>query len=170
MFSGSELGDVVFAVTDAGENSSRTRKKQAEKSLVSSGTRLFLFLVRSPLPEGVSEIRMGFSVVDDLRKVSGGGRLELRPTAVSQISGVENYELDEDARAAVRTLTQGLYQQMGEFYSVEFELPVGVDKARGWKLEVVDAKGKRRKDVEVVYPRKLAPCAASDQRPATGDR
>ena len=53
------------------------------------------------------------------------------------------------------------YRQMGEFYRVEVELPREVDKAREWELEVVDAAGKKRKDVRVVYPRKLAPCGGT---------
>ncbi len=50
------------------------------------------------------------------------------------------------------------YRQMGEFYRVEVELPREVDKAREWELEVVGADGKKRKDVRVVYPRRLAKC------------
>ena len=67
----------------------------------------------------------------------------------------------DDELQALGAVTRRVYEQMAEFYRVEMELPVAVDKARDWKLEVVDAKGKRRKDVEVVYPRKLVPCAAA---------
>jgi hypothetical protein len=52
---------------------------------------------------------------------------------------------------------------MGSYYRVEVELPVEVDKTRGWELEVVGVDGKKMKGVRVVYPRKLAPCG--EERP-----
>jgi hypothetical protein len=39
----------------------------------------------------------------------------------------------------------------------ELSLDSAVDKPRNWKLETVGSDGKKRKDVEVAYPRLLVP-------------
>lgn len=158
-----ELGDAVFAITDGGENSSRIRRKQAEGNLLHSEARFFFFLLRSPLWEhlAANELAGGVGMLDDLRKASGGYSVNVWPTSVSQLYETERFDLSEEDRAAIRFLTHRLYQQMGEFYSVEVVLPEGLSKPQGWKLEVLGENGKRRKDVEVVYPRKLVPCTSS---------
>lgn len=46
---------------------------------------------------------------------------------------------------------------IAEVYRLEVALPQEIDKPREWKLEVVDAGGRKRKDVRVAYPRLLVP-------------
>lgn len=72
---------------------------------------------------------------------------------------VRRYELSKDERGAVAVAARRMYARMGEFYRMEVELPVKVDKERQWGLEVVDEQGKKERDLTVIYPQKLWPCA-----------
>jgi hypothetical protein len=58
----------------------------------------------------------------------------------------------------VLALVRQLHAPAREYYRLEVELPAETEKPRDWKLDMVDAQGKRRKDVGVVYPQKLGPC------------
>jgi hypothetical protein len=41
------------------------------------------------------------------------------------------------------------------FYQVEIELQSNLEKERRWTLEIVDERGKKRKDVQVSFPQEL---------------
>ena len=160
MLSPGKSGDAVYVITDGGDSASRTRYRDMEGGLLVAGVRFYAFALYDPIAQrSMPEYLWGPNWLLDSARNTGGAFV-----------GVGDIPRSDDELQALGAVTRRVYEQMAEFYRFEVELPVGVDKARGWKLEVVDAKGKRRKDVEVVYPRKLAPCAASDQRPATGDR
>jgi hypothetical protein len=47
---------------------------------------------------------------------------------------------------------------MARFYRLEISPEKPVDRARGWKLEVVGKNGKPRRDVDVRHPQTLLPC------------
>lgn len=47
-----------------------------------------------------------------------------------------------------------------DVYRLEVALPRTVDRYRSWTLEVVDATGQKRKDVQVVYPRLMVPSSS----------
>ena len=146
-----ELGDALYVVSDGGQRGSQTHYGDAEQALYAGGIRLFAFVIMDAIAaRKVPELAWGSARLKDTAEDTGGGRVML--------------EVYPDLQAEWQALAapvRALYQQMAEFYRVEAELPVGVDKARDWKLEVVDSKAKRRKDVEVTYPRKLVPCTAA---------
>ena len=43
-----QVGDVIYLITDGGENSSRTRGRRARRALLCAGVRLFAFVLLSP--------------------------------------------------------------------------------------------------------------------------
>ena len=53
-----------------------------------------------------------------------------------------------------------IYDQIAYFYQLEVELPTPVHKKTGWKIEVVDERGRKQKTVDTIYPRELLPCEA----------
>lgn len=150
-----EVGDSMYVIGDGGENASRTRYGDMERQLFVSGIRLYAFGLFDPRVEPwVPLPRPLFSPPPNYR---------LQATAARTGGGwidVEVFAVDERLKE-LGVATRQLYEQMGDFYRLEVELPQGSDKPRDWKLEVVDSRGKRRKDLEVVYPRKLAPCTTA---------
>ena len=141
-----EAGDVFFVITDGW----RTPEEGGEelRSVYCGGMRVFTFdfFVRGGGGANMSGLAAATGG-EALHAVFGGAIRDRVSKAYVPLEGVPE------------SLVK-FYQQMGEFYRVEVELPREVDKAREWELEVVDAAGKKRKDVRVVYPRRLAPCGA----------
>ena len=159
MLSPGKSGDAVYVITDGGDSASRTRYRDMEGGLLVAGVRFYAFALYDPIAQrSMPEYLWGPNWLLDSARNTGGAFV-----------GVGDIPRSDDELQALGAVTRRVYEQMAEFYGVEAELAQAVDKPRDWKLEVVNADGKRRKDVEVVYPRKLVPCAASDQRPATSD-
>jgi hypothetical protein len=53
---------------------------------------------------------------------------------------------------------ENTYDQLVDFYQLEVELPVTLDKHRPWDLQVLDGTGKRLKNVKILYPHEFFPC------------
>ena len=144
-------GDAVYVITDGGDSASRTRYRDMEGGLLVAGVRFYAFALYDPIAQrSMPEYLWGPNWLLDSARNTGGAFV-----------GVGDIPRSDDELQALGAVTRRVYEQMAEFYGVEAELAQAVDKPRDWKLEVVNADGKRRKDVEVVYPRKLVPCAAA---------
>jgi len=148
------LGDIIYVITDGGDNKSRTTRSEAERALLASGVRLFAFLMvvggfeRGRTPEEEE----GSQSLRQLVVRSGG--------AMGTVIG-SNFELPrsllrQNIEDAVRD-AHSLYSVMQESYRIELQLPESVDKPRDWKFEVVDSGGKKDRHLQVMYPR-LGPC------------
>jgi hypothetical protein len=100
---------------------------------------------------------MGPPLLSDLGDATGG----VVGLADWTITGA--YDLTAKGKANLSATLQEIYDQMKNFYELEIELPAAVDKPRRWKLDVVDDKGRKRKDVTVIYPQELVPCTLPRQ-------
>ena len=149
-------GDVIYAITDGGDYASRTRLAEVQKALLTSEVRLFAFLILTYRFPVAPEEAEGPNDLLDLARRTGGHLVSLYPDTALPTG---QYWHDEQGRKAILAQASHLYQQMGEYYRLEIRLPLVVDKPRNWKLEVVDASGRPRRDVEVLYPRRVMPCS-----------
>jgi len=155
-----KLGDVIYALTDAGDNKSQAALRKVGEDLAEAGIRLFAVVIRrEPLdqvrgrtPEEVG----GPTQLHSLVEATGGNTLTL-PLVIT--TPVRAYYDAKTRQSALELALQRLYQQMSDFYRVELKLPGTVDKPTKWKLEVIDASGKPMRGVEVHYPQELMPCA-----------
>jgi hypothetical protein len=154
MLEPSRTGDVIYLVSDV--LLARSRETQEfEAKLRGDGVRLFVFRV--------FERRMVNFANDEIaRLVEATGGNGARAVLGERFRDRAVY-LKPDIRGVPASVVK-LYQQMGEFYRVEVELPEALKSAQEWVLEAVGDDGKRMKDVSVVYPRRVGPCEA-----ATGD-
>ncbi len=152
------LGDVIYALTDTADNKSRTEPKELRERLLTSGVRLFGvvtepdFWQRGRTPDEDSGLLHFHSMV----RATGGSMLTVR---LGNPWSTDPYIAAETNEGSLNLALQRLYEQMGEFYRLEVRLPEDVDKRTKWKLEVVDARGKPMRGVEVHYPQELMPCA-----------
>jgi hypothetical protein len=144
LFGRPEPGDTVFVITDGEDNASRVHTTKVEEALAASGVRFFavtLHDVHSPLAEDWGE-----DILADLAKRTGGGVLDVySPPTLGAGSQVE-------------ISLEKVYDQIARFYRLVLEPVKNVDTEQRWDLEVVDGQGKRRKDLNVMYPGKLAAC------------
>jgi hypothetical protein len=140
-------GDVLYLITDCSDNASRASREQAEIALASAGVRAYIVFLVNPLtrPEPEFLFSEPEPVCRRLAESSGGLRMSFVDTAAP------------DAVDKARIL----YESLNLVYQVEVELPQPVDKPRKWKLEVVDERGKKLKNIEVAYPRLLVPLSAA---------
>ena len=149
------LGDVVCALTDAGDNASRTEPKKVQEELLRTGVRLFAVLIEpDPMRRGRTP-QEDTSDFDPMVRATGGNDLMLTlagwtPTRPHVEVEIKAGSLDLDLHR--------LCKQMGEFYRLDVRLPEAVDKPTKWKLEVIDSAGKPMRGVEIHYPQELMPC------------
>ena len=151
-----QSGDVIYAVTDGGENASKVKLARVKQRLLSAQVHLFAFVMTDPPIVSGAE-QPDPAGLHEMVNVTGGNMFTLGPP---QLPFTEDYWRSQEVHDAIVLKTRQLSQQMSEYYRLEIRLPLVVDKPRDWKLEVVDASGKVRRDVEVLYPRRLMPCSA----------
>lgn len=151
LFGDPRPGDVIYLISDGGDNQSRHPRPEALRAAVEKGIRVYSFLIR--LQGFVTEEgRRGPKVLEEFAQQTGG----LVADAPSDIGGL--YDLSPRGRGELSRQLQVLYAHMSTFYNLEIQLPSQLVKPTDWKLEITDERGKRRKDVLVTYPHELAPC------------
>jgi len=152
-------GDVIYAVTDGEDNASHTQRIEIERRLIASGVRPFIavpptrpLLYQIRTPEKFNAARE----ISELTFATGGALvsvdLSMAPRKIS---------LDEKYLAQLSAAVAPLYEQMKNYYQLEIDLPVEVDKSRPWKLELVKTPDKKQKGLHLAFPRKLLPCGGS---------
>ena len=147
-----QSGDVIYALTDGGDNNSRAQLEDAEKALLTQGIRFFAFYV-AETHNLTEEDRLGPPNLSALAEASGGTVVDVPNQTLSG-----QYDLSSKGWARITEQLHELYDLMAQFYRVEIELPARIHKKQNWELEVVDGKGKRSKYLYVIYPHRLAPC------------
>ena len=157
-FGAAEPGDAIYVITDGGDNASKEKMDKIERSLQISGIRLFAFLLNGPMTSEES------STIHDLYELTrrSGGFL----VSVSRQPFSGSYDFGDRMVASIQASAQMLLAQIGSYYFLGLQSPHDSSTLEGWKLDLVDAQGRRRKDVAMTYPQKLAPaaCAQSAHR------
>jgi len=149
-------GDVIYAVTDGGDNGSNISEVDMKEMLLQSETRLFVFLFVEPLP--TKEERSGGDSVLNLARDTGGNVFgnsshssDLGP---SFSSWDVMYDRDGRTRDKIRLYTQALNTQVNGFYTLRVAVPFSRKQSK-IKLEIVKETGKAWKDVTFTFPRLL---------------
>src|ERR1700674_569964 len=138
-------GDAVYLISDGVDNRSKFRRKDLQQKFLSSGVRLFCFILsNSNRPHSESE-----AARDDLQHLA-----EVTGGSIANVNRNESANVRERLNAALSRT----YDTMKNFYQLEVEFPSNADTRRQWELQVVDEQGKKRKNVEVTYARNLTRC------------
>lgn len=159
MLEPTQPGDSIFVLTDGGDNVSRTKPYALERDLARAGVRLFVFatprstILRWASPRGEIE---SLRALEQIALASGGKALS---PAMHHISD-KGYWRSEKQRRALFYSLKCLYREVAEYYEIDVELGLPVDKPREWQLEALDTDGKKMKNVDCIYQRVLMPCAA----------
>jgi hypothetical protein len=59
----------------------------------------------------------------------------------------------------LKVASQIIYREMADYYRLQVELPGPVNKEHEWNLELLDENGRKRKEVDILYPREILPCS-----------
>jgi hypothetical protein len=173
MFGTPHLGDVIYAITDGDDNKSKHDYRKVEQALASSGVRLFAFMedeveVRPDLAGamvlvGDNHFREAVKGTNGFLVSTGRGEFPINLKAEPDGLFAQQAAVMEAARSRLpREALDALYRQMEVFYRLDVELPEAVDKPRDWDLKL-EGSGESKKVWNLVYPRKLMPCAAADR-------
>jgi VWA domain containing CoxE-like protein len=145
-------GDSIYLISDGGDNASKSRREDVETKLLATGIRVFAFNPGKSEPTNdEEETNVAAYMLRDLTGLTG---------ATVPILKVEPFEKQ------MVSVLQRSYRQTAEFYELHLQLPAEpITKPLRWDLQVVDAQGKKRKGVHVIYPRELAPCVSKESHP-----
>ncbi len=154
----SSEGDVIYAITDGGENASHNRHREVDNALLGAHLRLFAFVLASPGARTPEEMSGPYTLREFVLN-SGGNFAYAGPLGV-EIDG--EHPRPADDAAAMDVALRRLYGQMTDVYRLEIKLAAPVDKLRSWKLELVERLGVNKKNLHLLYPHKLMPCNAND--------
>lgn len=166
----SEPGDVVFLVTDGGDESSRVKARDVQRELILRGARLFAVTLPMRYERQVSVIRPGSgdTTYDEVAeatdfletaRISGGSILRILP---KKGNNEWSFKFTDEQRMAVATGLQRLYLQMMHAYRLELASDAAVTRSTTWKLKVSPPSTGPGKSLRVVYPGQIYPC---EQRP-----
>lgn len=150
-------GDAIYAITDGGDNSSHIFATDIRKLLLRSRIRLFVFLFAE---QRWGETESGTNALMEIARASGGFvfGISARPSGVEFLpSWSFAFDDNERTREKIKIYTRALNIQVNGFYTLRFDSPVSLDKARKVSLNLVDDTGKPRKDVAFTYSTLLPP-------------
>jgi Mg-chelatase subunit ChlD len=147
-------GDVIYLVTDGGDNSSHISAANTKTVFFRSAIRMFVFLFAEPML--TEEERSGLDRVTELARDTGGFVFGTRGQELG--AGYPTwhvmYNYDDLTREKIRIYTQALNLQVNGFYTLQIAGPAW-EKDSKVKLEIVDKAGAIRKDVAFTYQRIL---------------
>ncbi len=178
LFGQKQTGDTILAITDAGSADDRKSDGYARDVLIQSGVRFFAVFLPAMLSEAGPRVggrrissptgmriappdADGIARFRELALQSGGNTFTLLPNIFDRynLKQINAFVPGADSRFPPEVSLERLWRQALTFYQLELSLPGAIYKQETWKLEVLDQQGKKRKDVEGFYPRRLMPCA-----------
>ncbi len=132
-------GDSVVVVSDGGDNHSKVSHDLLQNTFLSQGLRIFS--ARLIDHEFTSEVeKSAAEEFGSLAEITGG--------AVRDING-----------PGFATIGADFATEISNYNLLHIVLEEPVRKATWLQLELMDSSGRKRKDVDLVYPQKLLPCA-----------
>jgi Mg-chelatase subunit ChlD len=154
-FDAPQEGDAIYAITDGGDNTSKTRLNQLREILSEKRIRLFMFSKQTLPDEDISTEHVGLMNIQDLADSTGGHAVRIHPNAQEDVPKLT----DKSGKATPEGAL--VLRQFGEIFTfnrVEIELPERFEKSQEWSL---DTKGLTAHDLLLTYPRRLAGCGTA---------
>ena len=141
MFNEPLPGDSIYLISDGEENASAIHQTQLEKEIAERGIRIFSFQLVSNPYFPTEEGRVSGSLLSHLAELTGGMSLKI------------DVDSSGKGKERLREALQKLYRQIADVYELEIEMPLDPSQqTERWDLSVLDQQGRRRKDVQVLFP------------------
>lgn len=156
------VGDAIYLISDGGENASRSHRSTLEALLEAAGVRVFAFLPtwrvasRAVSPEeaaGLIELR-------NLTIATGGELLPFVPFEARHLPILTpmDFPLTAADREELKRAAQNFHTETFAFSKLNVTLPQPLENSHNWSLDVVDSTGLVNKQLQIMYPHRLAPC------------
>lgn len=162
MFGTAQLGDVIYLISDGGENASKTQERDVEGTLRNAGVRLFALIIQNEGP-GLArspDEESGPVSLEQIVQDTGGAALFPKPLGFpSSQFAVPLPLVDKQGKPTQLGLDLDRHlRHLLDFYRVDIDLPEPVDKPRDWKLDLVGFSKSQRDNLVLMYPTLLLPC------------
>jgi von Willebrand factor type A domain len=152
-------GDAIYAVTDGGDNSSKTDFGKLRTTLLQKRIRIFAFSQQFDSSGPTHELYEGPMELQELIGSTGGYAVNFNPNAVGRLPELTDKSGKPTPEGAL-LLTQ--FGEILSFNRVEIELTERFEKIQGWSLAIA---GLNARNLIIVYPRKLAGCGPNTLNP-----
>jgi len=159
MFDHPHLDDILYVITDGGENASTAKINRVAQTLAEASVRLFSFIVTNE-GETAEDAMRNWGAPQSVVDKTGG-------TSAHQW-GIFPIKFPEDYHAALfeksgkpTQLGESLaaqFRQISSFYRVTIEFPESIDKPQNWNLELAGFSKSQRNKLVLTYPKMLVPC------------
>jgi hypothetical protein len=152
-------GDVIYAITDGGENDSRTKAKDLHRVLLRNRVRLYTFLLAENMP--IEEERSEKQDFANLVTTTGGFFFgETSRDSYSWLSQ-PRYSFDDKIKDRIGGQTAMLIAQTAAFYRIELLHSEELKDGSKLSVTVIGQNGKKRSDLLARYPTKFFSCSSS---------
>lgn len=156
----SNSGDVIYAITDGGDNASNEKEALVERKLLDRGIRLFGFFFdeRSSSDPDVSNLTDTIGMADD----TGGDAIAILP----RMAFSEPYNFTKDELLRLDQSQQTLFGEIAHFYRLGLALSQNGEKPEDLLLSFSHPKDQKWRGIHLRYPHKISPCSTSANRDA----
>jgi hypothetical protein len=143
--------DILYLVTDAGDNANHVHLNEFARLITSNGVRLFVSLVHDlrSFSGATPEELYGITDLNDVVNRTGGEMLSPFANGIPKTP----QEIDQ-----FRDTMYDFYRRMFETYLLEVEFLEPVEKHRSWELKLSKEKRELWKDSTITYPTELSGC------------
>ncbi len=152
-----EAGDVIYAVTDGGDQKSKARPDDVRNSAIAAGIRFFAVYPQPPDSFVEAEEFVGPAFLQETTRRSGGTLLIALPIQEEKRLGAL------EAVPPFQVSAQNFFELMFHPYRLSFELPADFSPDQTVKVEVVDGEGKKRNGVLVLAPTQMRRCTSQSK-------
>jgi Mg-chelatase subunit ChlD len=153
MFGVPQPADVVFLISDGGDNRSRTRASVLRRSLLERGLRVYSF-APSELMLPTEEERLGLEELLNLSRDTGG-----RPMPLENSSFSGHWNNFPKALALSAEMGRYTYVLAASTYELEIDMDRPIERPVTLKLKIIASDGKELRNLQPLYPHELMPCA-----------
>lgn len=149
-----QFGDVVYLVTDGGDNASKVAGRQIQKELAARGVRIFVLLVANdPLPLS-EEQEVGLTLMQELVEQTGGHLMLIPWTSIGPVHHADLLK----AAPLVRS-------DIGSSYRLALSLPKPIKKMVSLQIRYIGSNQRLAKNSIWIYPHSVGPCPPLNPRP-----
>ena len=161
MFDHPRLGDVIYVITDGGDNASKIALNHIVQTLGESGIRLSGLVFQAPITlRRTEEEIIGPPNLERVARETGGTILTQMTISVGsmQISSAATL-VDKSGKPTLLASHLGSqYRQLTSFYRISFDLPEALHKQQEWKLDLAGLEKSKQGKIRLAYPQMLAAC------------
>jgi hypothetical protein len=147
----------IYAITDGGDNASRTKEKELHHRLAESRTRMFATILQAPIQNRARtpEELEGPQALQEMVTQSGG--VVFGPVLQTR-NGVFFGGLDRTRELKLTDALANFYRSMQSGFRVEIEIPQPSNRWSPWKLGLSKPARTRFKGYQLGFTSEISPC------------